>query len=452
MAPRPPTPGALRRALERPLDAASLGVFRIGFGAVLAVNALTYLASGRVDRYWVLPLVRFPYEWLTWLPTLPPAGFHALFWLLAAAGVALAVGWHARAAALVYGLGYSYCLLLDQTTYNNHIYLICLLALTMAVVPASAAFSLDARRRRHRDGEAVPAWALALLRFHVALPYVFGGLAKLNADWLLRAEPMRTWLTHPGAGELRWGWMRHEWAAYAFSWGGLVFDLAIVPALLWRPTRRWALAAAVAFHLTNVLIFDIGVFPWLMIWATLLFLPPDWPRRARFAPPRRRPLPAAPAAAPGLAARAAAALLAAYLALQVLLPFRHVLYPGWVDWTEEGHQFSWRMKLRDKRGELRFVAVDPAGGGRVELTGVEEVLTPTQRGILRHDPELIRQLAHRLQEGLGTAGLAGHRVRVISDISLNGRPRQPLVDPEVDLGLEPPARGAARWIVPLAER
>lgn len=445
---RLPSPDELRRALRRPVDAASLTVFRIGFGVVLALHALTYLGSGRIDRYWVLPVVRFPYEWLTWLEPLPPAGLRALFWLLAAAGLALAAGWHARLAALVFGVGYSYAFLLDQTTYNNHVYLVCLLALLMAMVPCGAAFSLDARRNRHAAGDAVPAWALALLRFQIAVPYVFGGLAKLNADWLFHAQPMRLWLAHAGPGEWRPALLREPWMASAFSWGGLVFDLAIVPALLWRRTRPWAFALAVAFHLTNVLIFDIGVFPWLMIWATLLFYPPDWPRRARLVPPRRRPLPSPPP--PRLATRAAAAALAAYLAVQVLLPFRHVLYPGWVDWTEEGHQFAWRMKLRDKRGELRFLAADPAGGPPVELVGVEEVLTANQRNMLRHDPELIRQLAHRLQQGLAGAGLAGRTVRVASDISLNGRPPQPLVDPATDLGSVPPARGAAPWIAPLA--
>jgi hypothetical protein len=49
---------------------------------------------------------------------------------------------------------------------------------------------------------------------------------------------------------------------------------------------------------------------------------------------------------------------------------------GNVNWTEEGHRFSWRMKLRDKVGEARFFvtakdtgdtrAADPATAGRSE--------------------------------------------------------------------------------------
>ena len=36
---------------------------------------------------------------------------------------------------------------------------------------------------------------------------------------------------------------------------------------------------------------------------------------------------------------------------QMLFPLRaYALYPGDVTWTEMGHRYSWRMKLRDKAG------------------------------------------------------------------------------------------------------
>jgi len=33
-----------------------------------------------------------------------------------------------------------------------------------------------------------------------------------------------------------------------------------------------------------------------------------------------------------------------------LVPLRHLLYPGYVSWNEQGHRFAWQMKLRDKEG------------------------------------------------------------------------------------------------------
>ena len=86
---------------------------------------------------------------------------------------------------------YAYQFLIDEALYDNHDYLIVLLGLLLAVVPAHRFFSLDARRRRALASETVPRWALWLLRFQIAVPYVFGGLAKLDADWLLRAQPMK---------------------------------------------------------------------------------------------------------------------------------------------------------------------------------------------------------------------------------------------------------------------
>jgi hypothetical protein len=212
-------------------------------------------------------------------------------------------------------------------------------------------------------------------------------------------------------------------------------------------------AALVGFHLLNSQLFKIGPFPWLMICATVLFLEPDWPRRARLLPRRRGPDPATLPAGGGRrspAARVGAALLWAFVALQVLLPFRPLLYPGDVDWTEEGHQFAWRMKLRDKRGELTFVAVDPRSRRAVVLTGVEKVLTRKQRITMRHDPEMIRHFAHRLAAGLRERGEGDMEIRVVTSISLNGLPPQPMIDREVDLASLPPSLGPAEWIVPLA--
>ena len=67
--------------------------------------------------------------------------------------------------------------------------------------------------------------------------------------------------------------------AYAFSWFGAAYDLAIVFFLLSRRTRLAAYATVIVFHVMTAVLFPIGMFPWIMIVATLVFFPPDWPRR-----------------------------------------------------------------------------------------------------------------------------------------------------------------------------
>ena len=190
----------------------------------------------------------------------------------------IACGLFYRLAAALFFLGITYVFLLDTAMFQNHLYLISLLSFLMIFVPAHRAFSLDAWRRPALGSDTVPAWALWLLRFQIAVPYFYGGLAKLNYDWLVRAQPMTVWMAEGTEGS--WGRPLHAaWGPYVLSWGGVLFDLLIVPALLWRRTRIPALLLAVTFHLTNSQLFTIGVFPWLMIAATLLFLEPTWPRR-----------------------------------------------------------------------------------------------------------------------------------------------------------------------------
>ena len=154
-----------------------------------------------------------------------------------------------------------------------------LLSLVMIFLPLNRVASLDSRRAS--KGEALPAiprGVLWLLMAQIGLVYVFGGLAKLNPDWLLHAQPLRIWLYNATDVPMIGGLFREEWMAYAISWGGAMFDLTIAGWLLWRKTRTWAYGVLVLFHLATALLFPaLGMFPWLMIGLTLVFFAPDWP-------------------------------------------------------------------------------------------------------------------------------------------------------------------------------
>jgi len=426
-------------------------------------HMLSYLTKGWIETHFTGPTFFFRYPGFEWVPIVPRDLVRPLFWGLALLSAMILFGVFSRLASALFALGFGWALLMDTASYQNHLYLICLLAIVLATVPAHRTLSLTTPRAQRL--ERIPAWALWLARFQVAVPYVGGGIAKLNADWLLRAQPVALWMGEAPQGRFRAAFLDHVWAAYGIAWGGALYDLLVVPALLWRRTRWFALAVTLLFHLANWRLFRIGVFPWLMIAATLLFFPPDWPRRLRLmrraAPPSGEGKAKSAAARGGRAAPgphssprgerwrpALVSLLVAWVAVQCLLPFRHLLYPGPVDWTEEGHRFSWRMKLRDKRGTLSFVAVGKETGETNPLTGVESVLTGLQRQMMLHDPEMIRQFAHHVAEGLASTGYGPVEVRAITSISLNARPPQPMIDPEVDLASQP-RRFHAPWIVPL---
>jgi hypothetical protein len=435
--------GLLAR-LCAPVDAASLGAFRIAFGAILLFEVADYFRRGWIARYWIDPVWHFSYWGFEWVRPWPGFGMYLHFAALAALAACLALGCFARAAAALFCAGFTFVFLIDQARYMNHLYLVCLVSGLLALVPAGRCFALDARWRAHPQAPWVPAWSLHLLRAQFAIVYVFGGLAKWNPDWLSGA-PMRLVLASaPPAGPLE-PLLASEWAVRFFTLGGLAFDLLVVPALLWRGTRPFAFSASVFFHLTNAWLFRIGIFPWLMLAATTLFLAPEWPRRALAALGRPRP---APAAAPAgtLTPAWRLALVGAYLAVQLALPLRHLLYPGDPSWTEEGHRFAWRMKLHVKQAARpRFEIV---ADGQRSAVDVDAHLARWQALRMATRPHMIHQFCRHLAE---VHRERGHRdVRVYADVraALNGRPLRPLVDPAVDLAAEPRSLWPAAWILP----
>jgi hypothetical protein len=143
-------------------------------------------------------------------------------------------------------------------------------------------------------------------------------------------------------------------------------------------------------------------------------------------------------------------MLAVFFALQLLLPLRHFLYPGNVDWTEEGSQFAWRMMLNDKATAIQILLVDPHSGRRRPVDP-RAFLTPRQINKMSEDPELLREFACYLKRNLAAADLGQFEVHVVALCSLNGRKPQLLIDPGVDLGVQPRTLFPQKWIVPLTE-
>jgi vitamin K-dependent gamma-carboxylase len=445
-----PPPGAravqrtLAERLASPVDGASIAVFRFAFGLLIAWEVVRYFGSDWIARYYVEPRFHFTYYGFGWVHPWPAIGMYLHFALLGAVALLVAFGLWYRVAAVLLWLAFTYVFLLDEARYLNHFYAASLFAFLLAVVPAEKAFSVDAWRRKPSVPPTVPTWALWLLRAQVGVIYFFGGVAKLNPDWI-HGEPMRTWLIERSDVPLIDLIVRSRFELVLFSYGGLFFDLLVVPALLWRRTRPFAFAAAIVFHIMNSQLFAIGIFPWLMLAGTTLFFDASWPRRL-MAWVRKRPVrvpePVNAGRAVGLPVRV---FLTVYLALQLAIPLRHFLYPGDVSWTEEGHRFSWRMKLRDKSGSAQFLVTDRSNGGTTTVVAPESVLSDWQVPKMVMRPDMILQFAHYLAREHGAPGRL-IEVRVQSVVSLNGHESRPLVDPRVDLAAERRTLWPAAWV------
>ena len=428
------------RIVATPVDAASLAAFRILFGVLMAAAAIRVLALGWVDEFYVQPAYHFTWDLFPWVRPMPPPLMQLHFVALAILACGIAIGFRYRACAAMFFVGVTYVELIDKTTYLNHYYLVSLLSALLIVVPANRIWSVDAWRRSIPEGATIPSWTINILRFQLAVVYAFAGLAKVNADWLLDAEPLRIWLAARSDLPIVGSWFTQPWVAYAFSWSGALFDLSIVPWLLWRRSRPAAYVVVIVFHTLTWLLFPIGMFPWIMIVATLVFFPPDWPRRWV-----GRPRVDVQAARPGRYAVPAwtVACLAVYSAIQIALPLR-AYWPGMdPEWTNRGFNFAWRVMLIEKAGYVEFVVRDPATGRQWPVRA-RDYLTERQEKMMAQDPFMVRALARHVAADLAARGFPGVEVRADAFATLNGRPLQRFIDPRVDLA----GPETAEWLLP----
>ena len=441
---------APRRAARR-VDGSSLAVLRIALGLVVVLSAVRTWAYGWTDRLYAGPTHRFTYLWMGWVPQPGPLGIRVLVATTAAAGLAIALGWRTRLAALVLLVSFGWIEAIDATTYLNHYWFVTLLALLATVVPFGATWSLDARRRPARDVRVALGWVW-LLRFQVGIVYASAGIAKLQPDWLLRGIPLRFWLPARADVPLIGPLLRHPETAHVLSVAGAAFDCAIVPLLLWRRTRLWAWFAVVAFHLITWRLFPIGVFPWLMVAMATVFFDPSWPRTL-LARLRRQPEPPAELEvlvdpgppAPRWRTRLLTGAAAAWIVVQVALPLRHLAYPGDHRVTGEGYRFGWNVLLVERTASVTFLVVDPATG-RTQTFDAARLYTPTQLRVMAGEPDLIQQAAHAIATHEAAQG-RHVEVHVEAWLSFNGRPAVRWIDPDIDLAAAPRTPWHKTWIV-----
>lgn len=145
----------------------------------------------------------------------------------------------------------------------------------MLSIPAHGKWSVDRALGWTAKKEETHFVYLWLMRFQIGVVYFFGGVAKINMDWLA-GQPFGPRVIHEWLPKL--GWIDPPvWTGYLYHYLGLLFDLAIVPLLLFRQTRGFGIFGALVFHGLNAVSFNIDVFPFLAFALSLLFCKPDFP-------------------------------------------------------------------------------------------------------------------------------------------------------------------------------
>ncbi|MEM1350612.1 MAG: HTTM domain-containing protein, partial [Myxococcota bacterium] len=361
---------------------------------------------------------------------------------LTALGILIMCGAFTRAATIAAFALFTYVEFTDVTNYLNHYYLVTLLLGILCFLPAGGAYSFDARFFPSARREYVPRWMHWLLRFQIACVYFWAGMAKFGSDWLLHAQPLNIWLLArqdtPLLGQLFDSWH----AALLMSWGGFLFDTTIWLFLLWPKTRRLAYVVVLGFHFTTGVLFNIGMFPVIMVCAATVFFDPSWPRRLTGSAP-----PNLSHARPRALAGAPAVAVALFCAVQLLMPARHWLYPGDVLWTEEGMRWSWKVMVREKNGAISY-RVRWDGRERDTRVAPTRYLTDHQAREFSGQPDMILRLAHHIGRDFEERGFEGVEVRVDAKVSLNGRPPMPMINPDVNLMNVQDSVGPASWLMP----
>ena len=193
-----------------------------------------------------------------------------------------------------------------------------------------------------------------------------------------------------------------------------------------------AFLVGLIFHLFNSVVFQIGIFPYLMIGLAVFFFDPETIRKRFF---KSKPGISKEIIVPSVLTKKQqylAYMLIAYFVWQIALPLRNHLYDGNVFYTEEGHRLSWRMMLRYKSGNISY-QVNETHSDSTWIVKPRDFLVPKQARSVAGKPDMIWQFAQYLERTYQKEGIKDVEVRAISKVRLNSGPYITLIDPETDL-------------------
>jgi hypothetical protein len=437
------------RFLAEPVDNSPLIAFRILFGLLIFLESVGAIFTGWVKETFIDPTHHLPFIGFEWLQPLPGYGMYGYYALMSVFGLMVMLGSFYRFSMAAFTLMWTATYLMQKFNYNNHYYLLILLCVLMLLVPANRYASLDVRRNPTVRSLTCPRWCIWLFIIELWIVFTYAAIAKLQPDWL-SAKPVALWFQYKTDYLLIGPLLATDWIKWVVSYGGVLFDLFIVPLLLWKPTRVVAFAASLVFHGFNSAVFQIGIFPYLMIGADVFFFEPEKIRSLFF---KRKPSVQTNTYAVNninsLPHPLIIGFLAIFFVLQLALPLRHLLFPGDVNWTEEGHRMSWRMMLRSKSGNLYFKLKNPATDEQWNVY-LSDYLTSVQAADVATHPDMIWQVVQLLKKKYAQEGIDQLEIYAISEASLNGRPYQTFIDPNVNLAQvawKPFAH--AHWILPM---
>lgn len=402
----------------------------MAFGFLMCFSMFRFMYYGWIDDAYLTPTFHFTYQFFDWVSPLGETGMYVVVTTAAISAFLIGIGLLYRLSAFIFFLSFTYLELLEKSWYLNHYYFVSLVAFLLILVPANRAFSLDAKLRPNLKATMVSNWTILIIKLQLCCVYFFGGVAKIKSDWLFEAQPLKIWLRARTDLPLL-GWLfDYDITPYIFSWTGMFYDL-LIPFLLWnRKSRPIAYLLVLFFHIVTYALFNIGMFPWLMIFGSLIFISVDeWQRIISFLNIKFGSTSLKTHVSKN---RLVLPFFICFIGFQFLFPFRHHLYSNNVLWTESGLRFSWHVMIMEKNGYTEFKVIDnETGDSWTEYPSKR--LSVIQEKQMSFQPDMIWQYGNYLNKIYSDKGIADLSVYVYSKVSINGRTSQTFINPEIDI-------------------
>lgn len=408
------------------IDNSPLIVFRIFFGFLVACESFGAIVTGWVKRVLIDPEFTFSFIGFEWLQPLPGYGMYCYFALMGIFGLAIMLGYRYRIAIIAYTLLWAGVYFMQKSSYNNHYYLLLLISFLLIFLPANRYASLDIKQDRVKEENTMPYWISLLFIIQIAIVYIFASIAKFYPDWLDGTFTRNLLADSTKVIALKKLFL-HKWFFMFIAYMGILFDLLIVPLLLFKRTRIFALIASLTFHLFNAVFLEIGIFPFFALTFALFFYEPETIRRLFL---RKKPkLEDENLSQNFYGKRIVYFLMIPYLIIQIALPLRHHFIQGDVLWTEEGHRLSWRMMLRERHGYI-IIKIKNLKTDKENIYDFKKNLTKKQAHNLATKPDFIWQYCQRIKEEY-----KGKPISIYVDCknSINRKEYKTLIDPNFDM-------------------
>lgn len=416
----------MRDILFKRVDNSPLIVFRIIFGFLIAAEAWGAIFTGWIRRTLIEPDFTFNFIGFDFLQPLPGNWMYVYYAVMGLTGFFVMIGYKYRLNIITYTVMWTAVYLMQKTSYNNHYYLLILLLVFMSIVPAHRYKSVDAKLNSKLKCHHMPNWVIIFIVAQLWIVYTYASVAKIYPDWLDATVPK---LLMDGkshfflVGDL----LQQTWVHHMIAYFGILFDLLIVPALLWKRTRNIAFFISIFFHLFNSFIFHIGIFPYMSLAFTLFFYPKEFINRKFL---KSKPFYNKAKVNVPHYHKSLTIFIIVWLFIQFVLPLRHWFIKGDVLWTEEAHRMSWRMMLRTKSSSTLIKIVNKTKN-RTFYVQKDNYLTEKQQRILAK-PDGIWQFCQRLKDEYQNKG-EEIEIYVKSRVSVNGKPYKQLIDPKQDM-------------------